>query len=86
MTTHSREANPRHDTLVPYLLRDIDHENGICIDFVQEAVSRFPEDDSLPEVFVKAMVGISSSLSRLHMDDGYKSHINVRFRRLGRII
>lgn len=73
----SREPNPQHDTLVPYLLRDIDHDNGICLDFLQEAVSRIAEDESILEIFVKAMVEISTQLSKLTMNDGYKSHVNA---------
>lgn len=72
-----REARPDHDTLVPYLLRDMEHESGLCLDFLQEAVSRFAEDDTLPEVFVKAMVDVSSKLSKLNMNDDYKPYINV---------
>lgn len=63
---------------MPYLLRDIDHENGICLDFLQEAVSRFSEDETLVDVFVKAMVDISTQLSKLTMNDDYKSYVNVR--------
>lgn len=63
---------------MPYLLRDMDHESGICLDFLQEAVARFADDESLPEVFVKAMVEISTRLSKLTMDDNYKPHVNVR--------
>ncbi|ROV93028.1 hypothetical protein VPNG_09416 [Cytospora leucostoma] len=73
----SRESNPQHDTLVPYLLRDIDNDNGICLDFLQEAVSRISEDESIIEVLVKAMVEISTQLSKLTMNDDYKSHVNA---------
>lgn len=72
-----REARADHDTLVPYLLRDMEHESGLCLDFLQEAVSRFAEDDSLPEVFVKAMVDISSRLAKLTMNDDYKPYVGV---------
>lgn len=72
-----REARADHDTLVPYLLRDMEHESGLCLDFLQEAVSRFAEDDSLPEVFVKAMIDISSRLSKLTMNDDYKPYVGV---------
>lgn len=72
-----REARADHDTLVPYLLRDMEHESGLCLDFLQEAVSRFADDDSLPDVFVKAMVDISSRLSKLTMNDDYKPYVNV---------
>lgn len=75
---NSREPNPKHDTLVPYLLRDIDHDHGICLDFLQEAVSRLSEDESVIDIFVQAMVDISTQLSKLTMNDDYKSHVNVR--------
>lgn len=79
MFLDSRESNPQHDTLVPYLLRDHDNDNGICLDFLQEAVSRISEDESITEVLVKGMVEISTQLSKLTMNDDYKSHVNVRF-------
>lgn len=79
MVLGSRESNPQHDTLVPYLLRDHDNDNGICLDFLQEAVSRISEDESITEVLVKGMVEISTQLSKLTMNDDYKSHVNVRF-------
>lgn len=62
---------------MPYLLRDIEHESGICLEFIQEAVARFPEDDSIVDLFVKAMVDISSQLSTMSMNDDYRSHVNV---------
>lgn len=55
----------------------MDHEIGLCIDFVQEAVARFADDDSLPSLFVRAMVDISTKLSKLTMNDNYKPHVNV---------
>lgn len=73
-----REPKPDHDTLVPYLLRDMEHESGLCLDFLQEAVSRIADDDSLSDIFVKDMVAISARLSNLTMNDDYKPHINVR--------
>jgi ubiquitin conjugation factor E4 B len=72
-----REPNPHHDTLVPYLLRALDNEHGVCIDFYNEAVSRFAEDDSIEPLFTKAMVDLSSKLSTLTMNDDYKPYINV---------
>lgn len=80
-----REARPDHDTIVPCLLRDMEHENGLCLDFLQEAVSRFAEDDTLPEVFVRAMVDISAKLSKLTMNDDYKPYINVSYHPLSHV-
>ena len=72
-----REANPQHDTLVPHLLRGIDHENGVCLDFFTEAMSRMDEDDTIGPLFTKAMVDLSSKLSGLTMNDDYKPYVNV---------
>lgn len=55
----------------------MDNELSIDLEFLQEAVARFPEDDSLPDVFVKAMVDISTKLAKLTMNDNYKPHVNV---------
>lgn len=55
----------------------MDNELSIDMDFLQEAVARFPEDDALADVFVKAMVDISTQLGKLTMNDNYKPHVNV---------
>lgn len=68
---------------MPYLLRDIEHESGICLEFIQEAVARIPDDDSIVDLFVKAMVDISTQLSTLSMNDDYRSHVNVSCSSIG---
>ncbi|KAK0704848.1 ubiquitin elongating factor core-domain-containing protein [Lasiosphaeris hirsuta] len=73
----SREPNPNHDSLVPYLLREVEHESGLCMDFITEAVARFEEDDSIAPIFTKAMVDISAKLSGLSMNDDYKRYVNA---------
>lgn len=73
----SREPNIQHDTLVPYLLRDIDHEAGLCMDFFAEAVARLNEDDSIAPLFIKAMVDLSAKLATLSMNDDYKPYVNA---------
>lgn len=73
----SREPNPLHDTLVPYLLREVEHESGLCMDFLGEAVVRLGEDDTIAPLFTKAMVDISSRLAILTMNDDYKPCVNV---------
>lgn len=55
----------------------MDNELSIDMEFLQEAVARFPEDESLADVFVKAMVDISTKLGKLTMNDNYKPHVNV---------
>ncbi|KAK3387480.1 ubiquitin elongating factor core-domain-containing protein [Podospora didyma] len=72
-----REPNVHHDTLVPYLLRDVEAENGLCMDFFTEAVSRLDDDDSIKPLFTKAMVDISTRLSTLSMNDNYKPYVNA---------
>ncbi|KAI0181688.1 ubiquitin conjugation factor E4 [Hypoxylon sp. FL1284] len=71
-----RDPNPSHDTLVPYLLRNHDNEDGICLDFFTEAVSRLPDDDSIAGIFTEAMVTMSDTLATMTMNDDYKPYIN----------
>ena len=73
----SREPNPEHDTLLPYILRDLDHDIGLCYDFFQEAVSRFDEDDTIEPLFTKAMVDASEKLAKLSLNDNYKPYMTV---------
>ncbi|KAI0882637.1 ubiquitin conjugation factor E4 [Annulohypoxylon maeteangense] len=72
----SREPNPNHDTLVPYLLRHHDNEDGICMDFFVEATSRISEDETVASVFTDAMVAMSTKLATMTMNDDYKPYIN----------
>ncbi|KAI0384620.1 ubiquitin conjugation factor E4 [Hypomontagnella monticulosa] len=71
-----RDLNPAHDSLVPYLLRHHDNEDGICLDFFNEAVSRIPEDDTVAAIFVDAMVTMSKKVATMTMNDDYKPYIN----------
>ncbi|KAI0479441.1 ubiquitin conjugation factor E4 [Xylariaceae sp. FL0804] len=57
-----REPNPLHDSLVPYLLRNHDNEEGVCFDFFDEAVSRMKDgDDSIAPIFTDAMCLVNYS-------------------------
>ncbi|KAH9896390.1 ubiquitin conjugation factor E4 [Xylariomycetidae sp. FL2044] len=71
-----RESNPNHDSLVPYLLRNHDNEDGVCLDFFTEAVLRMKEDDTIAPIFVDAMVSMSSKVATMSMNDNYKPYIN----------
>ncbi|KAI1804579.1 ubiquitin conjugation factor E4 [Daldinia bambusicola] len=71
-----REPNQNHDSLVPYLLRHHDNEDGICLDFFAEAVARIPEDDTVAAIFVDAMVIMSKRLATMTMNDDYRPYIN----------
>lgn len=73
----SREPNPLHDTLVPYLLREVETDNGLCMDFFGEAIARLEEDETIAGLFTKAMVDISNKLSTMNMNDDYKPCVNV---------
>lgn len=77
LTTSSRDPNPNHDSLVPYLLRHHDNEDGICLDFFAEAVSRIPEDDTVAAIFIDAMVTMSKRLATMTMNDDYRPYMNV---------
>jgi ubiquitin conjugation factor E4 B len=73
----SREPNPDHDTIAPYLLRPVTDENGICFDFIREAIKRFDDDETFPAVFDDAMIMISDRLAGMTMEDDYKPHVQV---------
>lgn len=72
-----REPNAFTDSLVPYLLKDPEDEIGVCHEFLTEAVSRFEEDDTVKAMLVKSVVGLSSQLSSLTMNDDYKPYVHA---------
>lgn len=72
-----RDANPLTDSLVPYFLNSPLDEKGIDADFLQDAVNRFPEDDTPRMMFRKAMAGLSLQLSNMTMADNYKPYVEV---------
>ena len=73
----SREPNPQHDSLAPYVLRGVFDDNGLDLEFYKEAIKRFEDDEAIPALFSNAMVEISNQLSKLAMDAEYKSHVQV---------
>ncbi|KAL6357451.1 hypothetical protein LRP88_07618 [Fusarium phalaenopsidis] len=74
---YGRDPDPRHDTLVPYLLKGVLDDNGLCFNFIQEAIKRFDDDDAIPALFNDAMVQISSKLGTLSMNDDYKPYVQA---------
>lgn len=72
-----REPNPKYDTLKPFLLRGIQDDGGICLNFIEEAIKRFDDDEAIPALFNDAMVQISSELGSMSMNDNYKPHVQV---------
>ncbi|KAI1084660.1 ubiquitin conjugation factor E4 [Whalleya microplaca] len=71
-----RDPNPNHDSLVPYLLRNHENEDGVCLDFFSEAVARIKDDDTIAPIFVDAMVIMSSRVAGMTMNDDYKPYIH----------
>ncbi|KAK1961290.1 ubiquitin elongating factor core [Colletotrichum sublineola] len=65
------------ESLVSYLLRGHEQDDGVCLDFLREAVKRFPEDEQFPAAFADAMHSISTKLSGLTMENDYKPYINA---------
>ncbi|KAL8656209.1 MAG: hypothetical protein Q9210_000404 [Variospora velana] len=61
--------------LIPHLLVDPEDDEGICHDFLTEAVSRFAEDDTIEPALVKAVEGLSRELAKKTMNDDYKSYV-----------
>lgn len=53
-------------------------ENGLCFDFIREAIKRFDEDEAFPALFDDAMVQISAKLATMSMEEDYKPYIQVR--------
>lgn len=65
------------DSLTPHLLLESGEDRGICPDFMNEAVSRIDEDDTVLQMLTNAIVGMSLQLSRMTMNDNYKPYIFV---------
>lgn len=76
---YSREPNPKHDTLMPFLLKGVQNDDGLCFDFIREAIKRFDEDEAFPGIFSNAMVQISAKLGSMSMDEDYKPYLQVHF-------
>jgi ubiquitin conjugation factor E4 B len=85
------EEAPATSPLVEHFLNDPVHDNGLCQDFLAEAVARFPEDSSIQDALVVALEQLSAQLALLTMSDDYKPYVTalknaVRFRPLAAAI
>ncbi|KAF2872611.1 ubiquitin conjugation factor E4 [Massariosphaeria phaeospora] len=69
------EETTDDNSLAEHLLADPDSDHGICPDFLNEAVSRFDEDESVKEALVGAVEQISKQLAKLTMNDDYRPYI-----------
>lgn len=76
LSISSREA-PETNPLVPHLLVDPEDDRGVCHEFLNEAISRFEEDDSVRAALVGAVEDLSRQLAKLTMNDNYKPYIFV---------
>ncbi|KAJ3523066.1 hypothetical protein NM208_g12594 [Fusarium decemcellulare] len=74
---YGREPNPKHDTLMPFLLKGVQDDGGLCFNFIQEAIKRFDDDEAFPTLFNDAMVQISTKLGTMSMDEDYKPYIQA---------
>ncbi|KAK8228435.1 putative ubiquitin fusion degradation protein UfdB [Phyllosticta capitalensis] len=61
--------------LVTHLLVDPEDDRGLCHDFLNEAVSRFEEDESIKDAFVGAMEQLSAMLATSNMNQDYKAYV-----------
>lgn len=66
---------PDISPLLPHLLADPEDDIGICHDFMAEAVSRFPEDDTIEPALVNAIEDLSRQLAKMTMNNDYKGYV-----------
>jgi ubiquitin conjugation factor E4 B len=69
------EEDTGENPLANHLLMDPESDRGICHDFLNEAVTRFEEDDSVKEVLVGAIEELSRKLSMMTMNDDYRPYM-----------
>lgn len=61
--------------LVNHLLVDPENDQGICHEYLGEAISRFEEDESVKELLIGAMEELSRTLSTMTMNDNYRPYM-----------
>jgi ubiquitin conjugation factor E4 B len=64
--------------LKSYLLLDPENEKGVDPEFLDEAVRRFDEDESVKPAFVTAVEVLSQELSSMNISEDYKPYVTVR--------
>ncbi|KAL5413881.1 hypothetical protein PMIN03_003561 [Paraphaeosphaeria minitans] len=69
------EEPPTINPLAEHLLVDPENDSGICHDFLNEAVSRFEDDDSVKDLLVGAIEELSRRLSKMTMNDDYRPYM-----------
>ncbi|KIV89059.1 hypothetical protein, variant 1 [Exophiala mesophila] len=65
------------DALADHLLADPDDDRGVCQDFVNEALTRFEEDESIKLAFVAAVENLSRRLAKENMNTAYQPYVGM---------
>lgn len=65
------------EALADHLLNDPDDDGGICQDFINEAISRFEEDESIQEAFISAVETLSRRLGKETMISDYRRYTGM---------
>ncbi|KIW46383.1 uncharacterized protein PV06_02057 [Exophiala oligosperma] len=60
--------------LADHLLADPDEDRGVCHDFLAEVVTRFDDDETIKETFVRAVEQLSRRLAKMTMDSDYRRY------------
>ena len=76
MIVFSRDP-PQSNPLTPHLLVDQEDDRGVCHEFLTEAISRFPEDETVQGALIGAVEELSRQLAKMTMNDNYKPYILV---------
>ena len=63
--------------LVPHLLVDPEDDKGLCHEFLTEAITRIPEDDTIQPILVGAVEDLSGQLATKTMNDDYRSYLGA---------
>lgn len=77
LTCNSLEP-PASSPLTPHLLiDDPDDDRFVDLEFLAEAVTRIPEDDTVQDALVGAVEDLSRQLAVMNMNNDYKPYILV---------
>lgn len=68
---------PSSSTLKSHLLNEPDSDQGLCHDFMLEAVQRAEEDDTIIPAFVNAVEEMTGDLSVMSFNSDYKPYMLV---------
>ncbi|KAL3481639.1 ubiquitin elongating factor core-domain-containing protein [Aspergillus californicus] len=69
--------DPLGSPIKPYLLLDPEDDKGVDLEFLNEAVKRFDEDESVKPAFIAAVEEMSRELSSMTIGDDYKPYVTA---------